>query len=300
MLCRILLRHVTEKYMHIHRIAAFTKDGQGGNPAGVVLLDNLPSRADMQAVASAVGYSETVFAAPRPGGSGSWIVRYFSPEVEVPFCGHATIALGAVLAQTHGAGRYPLSLAAAEIEVLSGEDNGNWWSVLRSPRTRSSRANALVLEKALELFGYNDDDLDPTIAACLAHAGTEHLIIPLQSREALARMTYELERGRDFMKDNSIGTVAFIFRKEERVFHARSAFATGGVLEDPATGAAAAAFAGMLRDLGILISGRIVIIQGEDMGQPSLIEVDFSAEFGSSVEVRGITASLDKAGPATP
>jgi len=222
----------------------------------------------MQAVASAVGYSETVLAVPRPGGSGSWLVRYFSPEVEVPFCGHATIALGAVLAHTHGSARYPLSLAAAEIEVLSGEDHGNWWGVPRSPRTRSSRANALVLEKALEFFGYKDDDLDSAIPACCAHAGTDHLIIPLRSREALARMTYKLDRGRNFMRDHSIGTVAFIFREEERVFHARNAFAIGGVLEDPATRAAAAAFAGMLRDLGILTSGRIVIIQGEDMGQP--------------------------------
>ena len=53
----------------------------------------------MQALAAEIGYSETAFAFPIDDG---WRVRYFSPESEVPFCGHATIALGAVLAQVNG------------------------------------------------------------------------------------------------------------------------------------------------------------------------------------------------------
>jgi PhzF family phenazine biosynthesis protein len=85
--------------MQIRRISAFTEGGAGGNPAGVVLADSLPSTSEMQRIAAEVGYSETVFAAPTPRG---WTTRYFSPEAEVPFCGHATIALGAVLAVEKG------------------------------------------------------------------------------------------------------------------------------------------------------------------------------------------------------
>jgi PhzF family phenazine biosynthesis protein len=276
--------------MHIHRVAAFTKDGRGGNPAGVVLAATLPLPAEMQSIAATVGYSETAFAAP--DGQGSWTVRYYSPETEVPFCGHATIALGAVLCETHGPGRYRLSLANAEIEVESGMQESVRWSALRSPPTRSAPADPELLAKAFEIFGYSEADLDPDIPACEANGGTNHLIIALRSRAALARMHYDLARGRAFMRDHAIGTVAFIFRESERVFHARNAFAIGGVLEDPATGAAAAALAGMLRDVGVLHDGEIVIYQGEDMGQPCRIEAFFTNEAGSPVQVRGLSNKI--------
>ncbi|MDR6192902.1 PhzF family phenazine biosynthesis protein [Agrobacterium pusense] len=274
--------------MYIHRIAAFTDQGRGGNPAGVVLADQLPSSADMQQVAAEVGYSETVFACPE--GEGAWRVRYYSPEAEVAFCGHATIALGAVLGQTLGAGTYPLVLARDNIDVSTDNRTGEWISILRSPPTHSVPARPALLSEALDLFGYARSDLDPTLAPCEANGGIDHLIIPLGSRAALARMDYDLGQGRSFMQTHGIGTVAFVFRGDDRLFHARNAFAIGGVFEDPATGAAAAAFAGMLRDLHALESGTITIMQGEDMGQPCRIEVGFTAELGSPVNVRGTSS----------
>src|SRR5262249_55054270 len=91
-----LSRHATEtRAMKVLRIAAFCDGGGGGNPAGVVIGQQFPSEAEMRRVAAEVGFSETAFAVPAERG---WRVRYFSPESEVPFCGHATIALGAALA----------------------------------------------------------------------------------------------------------------------------------------------------------------------------------------------------------
>ena len=75
----------------IQRIAAFPEADGGGNPAGVAIGSALPDSADMQRLAAEVGFSETAFAAPSGDG---FRVRYFSPETEVPFCEHATIALG--------------------------------------------------------------------------------------------------------------------------------------------------------------------------------------------------------------
>lgn len=271
--------------MQVKRISAFTNNGLGGNPAGVLLTDEPLSAGQMQAVAAEVGYSETVFASRKP--DGSWQVRYFAPETEVPFCGHATIALGAVLGETHGPGRYALSLSKAEIEVAAEEIDGTWVSTLLSPPTRSNPADPKLVDEALSLFGYTVDELDPLLPPHHANAGTEHLVLPLKTRDALKRMDYDLEQGRRFMEKHGIGTVAFIFREGERRFHARNAFAIGGVLEDPATGAAAAAFAGMLRDLQILTNGTFVIHQGEDMGQPSLIEVSLTKTPGAPVSVRG-------------
>lgn len=276
--------------MFVHRVAAFSMDGRGGNPAGVVLLNELPAHQTMLDVAEEVGYSETTFASLNP--DGSWETRYFSPEAEVPFCGHATIALGSVLGRTKGEGRYSLKLAHASIEVAAISDAGRWVSTLTSPPTRSARASAAELETALALFGYHPDDLDENLPAHRANAGTEHLVIALKNRGTLARFGYDLDRGRDFMREHGIGTVAFVFRESERVFHARNAFAIGGVLEDPATGAAAAALAGMLRDLNVISQGAFTIHQGEDMGMPCLIEVEITPEKGAPVQVRGETAEI--------
>jgi predicted PhzF superfamily epimerase YddE/YHI9 len=82
-------------------------------------------------------------------------------------------------------------------------------------------------------------------------------------------------------------TVALMHAHDRKNFSARNAFASGGVLEDPATGAAAAAFAGYLRDLGWPHGGDIEIIQGEDMGMRSRIRADISDIAGSSIRISG-------------
>ncbi len=275
--------------MQIRRIAAFTEEGTGGNPAGVVLADQLPEAATMQRVAAEIGYSETVFAAPLGDG---WQIRYFSPESEVPFCGHATIALGAVLAQEKGPGRYRLSLAGGEIEVEAHVEDGVGHSTLRSLPTRSTAAPEPLVEEALALFGYSRDALDGGLPPRLMNAGAEHLFLALNSREALSAMDYDLQAGRAFMRRHGLVTVALVWREDARLFHARNAFASGGVLEDPATGAAAAAMAGMLRDEGVLEPGEITILQGFDMGRPSRIVARFDGVAGSPVLVSGASAEI--------
>lgn len=72
----------------VERLAAFSHGEHGGNPAGVVISEALPPPDEMQAIAKDVGYSETAFAAKV---DDSWRVRYFAPEIEVPFCGHADV-----------------------------------------------------------------------------------------------------------------------------------------------------------------------------------------------------------------
>ncbi|WP_322096789.1 PhzF family phenazine biosynthesis protein, partial [Pelagibius sp.] len=101
------LRREEDQAMEVLRIAAFSKGEEGGNPAGVAIDERLPEAAEMQRIAAEVGFSETAFAAPHGEG---WRVRYFSPESEVPFCGHATIALGAALAMAQGDGVFSLTL----------------------------------------------------------------------------------------------------------------------------------------------------------------------------------------------
>ncbi len=101
--------------MDIQRIAAFSDGQQGGNPAGVLISDAHPTVEDMRTIAAGVGFSETAVA--MPNGSGGWRVGYFSPGSEVPFCGHATIALGSALTRQFGEGVYKLVLNEADITV---------------------------------------------------------------------------------------------------------------------------------------------------------------------------------------
>ncbi len=271
------------------RIAAFSDGDAGGNPAGVAIVDALPPAADMQAIAAEIGFSETVFAAREQNG---WRVRYFSPESEVPFCGHATIALGAVLAMKEGGGVYPLRLNDAEISVEGRKEEGDLFAALASPPTSSKQADPALISEALALFGYVQNDLDPNIPPAVVHAGATHLLFALRNREKLKAMAYDLDRGRRFMNEAGLVTAAFVFAETPRLFHARNAFASGGVVEDPATGAAAAALAGYLRDLDWPHEGAIDIIQGEDMGARSLIRAEIADEKGSSIRVSGAARAM--------
>jgi PhzF family phenazine biosynthesis protein len=270
--------------MNIQRIAAFSDGARGGNPAGVVVCDVMPTAADMQAVAASVGYSETAFAAPMPDG---WRVRYFAPEVEVDFCGHATIALGAALALQQGDSTFPLQLNHARIIVEGRRDGPIFKAALKSPPTRSHRADATLVADALMLFGLPEEALDPRLPPAIAHAGADHLILAVRSRALLKGMRYSLEAGRTLAVRDSIGTFSLIYVETTDRFHARNPFPIGGVYEDPATGAAAAALAGYLRDLSWPYEGTIEIIQGEDMGVPSRLWAEIRGQPGDSVRVSG-------------
>lgn len=277
--------------MQVERIAAFSDGDKGGNPAGVVICDALPEADIMQATAAEVGYSETAFAAP----SGSaWRVRYFAPQSEVPFCGHATIALGATLALRHGEGVFALQLNDAAITVEGRRQGTLVAAALQSPPTRSEPADPQLLAEALALFSLAPDDLDPAIPPALAMAGARHIVLALKSRQRLAAMDYDLAAGTALMRQAGLITISLIQAQTPQLFNSRNPFASGGVFEDPATGAAAAALAGYLRDLGWPHGGVIDIVQGEDMGMPSRLRAEILPEAGSSIRVSG-TARLIEA-----
>ncbi len=277
--------------MEVQKIAAFSDNGAGGNPAGVVVTKRLPSAKAMQEIAAEVGFSETAFAEIRDDEK-QWRVRYFSPESEVAFCGHATIALGAALAEKYGDGCYSLKLNEAEITVEGESSAGAYRAALQSPATRHQLLDEDQINETLALFGYKRAQLSDVIAPARIHAGAEHYVFALASPDGLRAMDYDLDQGRVFMRSHDLVTVMFVVEASGKVFHARNAFASGGVFEDPATGAAAAAFAGYLRDRGSSSADLITIIQGEDMGARSVITAEPGVETGSSVRVSGATRQL--------
>ena len=270
--------------MRVQKIAAFSDGDSGGNPAGVLIAEFLPDETEMQRIAAEVGFSETVFAAPL---GDSWRVRYFSPESEVPFCGHATIALGAALALSQGDGVFALTLNQAKITVEGRKEENLIVAALQSPPTHSKSAPPMLVSAVLELFGYSPSDMDPRIPAALAHAGADHLILGLKTRTALSAMHYDLAAGRRLMQAAGLVTIVLVYAETLNLFHTRNPFASGGVYEDPATGAGTAALAGYLRDIGWPHGGYIEVVQGEDMGIRSRLRAEIAPDIGTSIRVSG-------------
>ncbi|MBT3314416.1 MAG: PhzF family phenazine biosynthesis protein [Anaerolineae bacterium] len=273
--------------MNIQEIAAFANEGIGGNPAGVVICDEMPKKEIMLNLANQVGYSETAFLKPYRDG---WKIRYFSPEIEIPFCGHATIASGAALGDRFGEGAYKLFLNNDEISVdVRKSENGRYVAALYSPKTWSRVAPQKYVEKILKEFKLTVTELDPNFPIRFAFAGAKHLLIVLKGRKTLAEMNYHFKNTKSLMLQEDLATISLLWNESGRVFHSRNAFASGGVVEDPATGAAAAALAGYLRDIDWQGSRKFEVIQGEDMGYPSRLFVEYTSELGASVKVAGET-----------
>ena len=266
----------------LHRLSAFTDDPAGGNPAGVWVGDELPDAATMQKIAADVGASETAFVAPATGVDRE--VRYFSPELEVSFCGHATIATGAVLGKLDGEGTYRLATSIGEVLVTARIRNGNAEASLVSVDTRQKPLTDVLLDEALAALGWDSDDLDDSIPPAVAYAGAWHLVLAVAQARRLANLDYDFEKLKALMLRENLTTLQLVWREEEYLFHSRNPFPIGGIVEDPATGAAAAALGGYLRDAGIMAAPATFLIrQGEAMGRPSLITVDIPVSGGIKV-----------------
>lgn len=279
----------------VQRMASFSHPLHGGNPAGVVLLEHEASSDEMLKTAAEVGYSETAFLWP---GVNGWVVRYFSPRIEVPFCGHATVAAAACLAQRLGEGAFDFSTPVGDVKTRAWREHGNWYAGFVSRPTRSEQLSTPVLTDLLSVLELTKADLDESLAPAMIHAGGNHALLALRSRTRLSRLSYPFEVLARVQEDQGWTTVAVVFQDESGVIHARNLFAVGGVVEDPATGAAAAALAGHLRDSGAWEGGRLTILQGEDMGQPCLIYVDAETTRHMGVTVSGLVRRLAEERPS--
>lgn len=274
----------------LYRLAAFTTDPAGGNPAGVWIGDALPEPATMQRIATEVGFSETAFIAPATGSSRT--IRYYSPEAEVPFCGHATIASGVLLGDRDGDGDYQLETIVGTVAVSVRQRNGQRKASLTSVVPRFEPAPDRLLAAVLSALGWTADDVDDAIPPARAFAGAWHLVIAARTADRLDRLDYDFAGLKALMLGDSLTTIQLIRRVDATLFHSRNPFPVGGVVEDPATGAAAAALGGYLRDAGLLQApASLTILQGQAMGRPSRLQVHIPVTGG--IVVSGAAVHLD-------
>ncbi len=274
------------------RYAAFSADPAGGNPAGVVLDARGLTDGRMLAIAAGVGYSETAFLVP--GDDGHVAVRYFSPRAEVDFCGHATIAAAVALAERHGPGRRVFATAAGPVPVTTERaPDGSWRATLTSVPPRTVPLADADLAALLAALGWSAADLDPALPPRVAYAGNWHPVLAARTRDRLTDLDYDVPALDALMAGRGWTTVALVRRESEGVVVARNPFPPGGVVEDPATGAAAAALGGYLRELGaVRLPAELTVRQGEDMGRPSVLLVDVPADPASGIRVSGTAVAI--------
>ena len=278
--------------MEVLHYTAFSHDPAGGNPAGVVLDAAGLDDATMLAVAAEVGYSESAFLVEQ--GGGIFAVRYFSPLAEVPFCGHATIASAVAYAERRGPGSMLYLTQAGEVAVeTSSHPAGLTTATLTSVAPKVAPLDPADRDGLLAALRWQPDELDPGLPLRVAYAGAWHPVVAVRDRSRLADLDYDFDALGQLMAERDWTTVALVCRAGPDRFDVRNPFPPGGVVEDPATGAAAAALGGYLRELGLVeVPATLTLHQGEDMGRPSLLTVTVPAGPGSGIGVSGTAVRM--------
>jgi PhzF family phenazine biosynthesis protein len=272
--------------MDVLRYVAFSDRPDGGNPAGVVLDASGLSDEQMLTIAAEVGYSETAFLDGED-------IRYFSPLAEVPFCGHATIATAVALAEREGPGERVLHTMNGPVPVTTRrDDQDRLTATLTSVPPHVDEVEPADVDEVLAALRWRRDDLDPALPPAIGYVGGYYLVLPVRTRERLADLAYDFDRLGAIMAEHVWTTVQLVWRQDRLRFHSRNPFPPGGVVEDPATGAAAAALGTYLRELGHVVPpATVTVIQGEDLGRPGRLLVDLHAD-RPEIDVTGTAVAI--------
>ncbi|GAA1939882.1 PhzF family phenazine biosynthesis protein [Agromyces allii] len=291
----------------ILRYAAFADLPTGGNPAGVVLDASSLDDAQMQRIAAEVDYAETAFVTGRDGEA--YVVRYFSPIAEVPFCGHATVATAVALAERStagdaGAGALRFSTPVGPIEIATERAPGGITAAFTSVGTDLAEFEPATLARVLGLLGLEASALSTELPPRLAFAGNWHPVLVVDDASAFDGFAFDPVAVRALMDEQGWPATITVLhpiapghgeRDEEADaagqlrFEARNLFPVGRITEDPATGSAAAAVGGYLRALGAVATPtRIVIEQGRHVGRPGELTVDIPTAGGITVSGRAV------------
>ena len=270
--------------MRYYIVDAFTDRPFGGNPAGVVLLDEdpFPSDATMRQVAAELRYSETAFVR-RLGGRG-FHLRYFTPLAEVELCGHATVATFALLWQTglgDGSCRCLTAAGDLEVEVAGGEVAMQ----MATPSIRATIADSDAIYEAVGLAGYR-----PELPVQTAYAGLADIMAQVPDVDALQSLSPDMEAiARATSRHKAVSLHVFALTGDGHTAHVRDFAPQYGVPEESATGTANAALTHYLWRIGVVAApARCSFVQGEAMGRPSVVKTRLAAD--GTITVGGTAA----------
>lgn len=257
-------------------VDVFTDRAFAGNPLAVVLDADDLSTAQLQSIAREFNLSETSFPMKADVDGADYRLRIFTPMQELPFAGHPSVGAADVLlrlgrisagrvVQSCGAGLLPLEVAADVVTLFGGTP------------TWSEPLDAAGLLRAVGLSGR-----DLAGASRAAGCGLEFTFLPVRV-DALARVDVDLRAVASYG-----GAGVSVFAWDGAAARARVFAAGAGVPEDPATGSAAVALGAYLVVSGLVGDGETAydVVQGVEMGRPSLLRCAVVADGGKPVETR--------------
>ena len=266
----------------------FTDRLFGGNQLAVFTDARGLSTETMQAVARELNLSETVFVLPAEAG-GDHRLRIFTPGMELPFAGHPTIGAAIALAGATSASSISFEEAAGLVPVALDASGPGIRAMLTSPKLPEPVPADLSVEDAAALLGLSAPAL---VSAPSAYsAGVPFLFVPVASPAALDAVTLDLARWRQHLANTAAPHVVALWMDDWQCgldVHMRMFAPLMGIAEDPATGAAAAACAGLLvhRQRPVDRTRRWTVHQGHAMGRPSTIFLEADIEGGGLDAVR--------------
>jgi len=280
-----------------HTLDVFTETRLAGNPLAVVHdCDGLDGPA-MQAIAREFNLSETVFVLPPDDPVNTAKIRIFTPGSELPFAGHPTVGTGVLLALTRapelvgGSGvvialEEGIGVVKVEVSRRPGRAARGLFALPRLPTMPADPPRDAA--SAAAALGLSPDDIGiEGHAVANASAGVPFALVPMRSAAALARAVPMATPAFEAAFGGTSHPCCYLYaRTGPRAWAARMFAPTIGVPEDPATGSAAAAFAGVLMAFEPPGDGehQHVIAQGVEMGRPSEIVLTLRVESGALVE----------------
>jgi PhzF family phenazine biosynthesis protein len=255
-------------------VNVFTQGGGKltGNPLCVFEDGRGLSDAQMQALALQFNLSETTFIFPAEGAANAR-VRIFTPTYEMPFAGHPTLGTAHVVRALQGIGDEVQLLL--QVGIIPVSATGDLWQLRANVATsRPAKATSAVLAEGLGL-----KEADLAAPALWVNSGTEQLIVPLASEDAVRRASPDAT-ALQAMTQEGPRAQAYVFaplgngRLLSRFFFCKGR----SVVEDPATGSATANLGGWYLANGVALPTTQMISQGEFVGRPSSLRLHIDEE----------------------
>ncbi len=283
--------------IHVDILNAFTKNGQGGNPAGVVIgiEGKTLSEADMLSVAKQVNLSETAFVGI--SDKADFRVRFFTPTDELDLCGHATIAAWTQLFHKGiiKPGKYTQEIQAGILQVNVLPD-GRVIMDQTLPKFKKEIDETQIAEiLGIPVAWIRNTKHTPQVVS----TGLNDLLIPLDTREHLFAIQLNDDKISRFEKENGLDSFHLFTLdalEKNSIANSRSADPLHGIHEESATGSAHGALACYLFQKRIITVEKamegLVFEQGYSMQRPSEIFVRLDTQDGeiTKVQVGGFAA----------
>jgi trans-2,3-dihydro-3-hydroxyanthranilate isomerase len=279
-----------------HTLDVFTDRVFGGNPLAVFPDAGGVSPETMQTVARELNLSETVFVTGAEGTS--FTVRIFNPVYELPFAGHPTVGTAMLLAML---GRVPAGERVARLVLheqvgpvpveVRMEDGRPVFAMFAAPRVPEAGPPPPAPAVVAQLLSIDEADLGGSLGTAHHSAGVPFLFVSVRGLDALARARMDVGTWERHLRDAWAPHVYVMTEdagEEGVTLRARMFAPAMGIVEDPATGGAATALAGLLAARDATGDGTYSwrVVQGVEMGRPSRILVEADVRGGRVAQVR--------------